>query len=79
MKTFTLNAVLFVSVALASASASATQADRHSDLVDDADTVVSHYSGHQVIRGLVVTGASEPASSNPYSGQTVVRGQVIMN
>lgn len=56
MKNLTVKAFFLVAAALISASASATLADRISDIDDDS-------------RGGV--------ASSPYSGQKVVRGEVI--
>lgn len=54
MKNLTAKALLFVSIALISASASATLADRKSGIDDDGQSVSSPYSGQKVVRGQVV-------------------------
>ena len=54
MKNVTAKTLLFVSIALISASVSASLADRKSDIDDHREAVSSPYSGHKVIRGQVV-------------------------
>ena len=54
MKNLTAKALLVVSMALISASASASLADRKSDIDDFSETVSSPYSGQKVIRGQIV-------------------------
>ena len=54
MKNVTAKALLVVSIALISASASATLADRKSDIDDYGHSVSSPYSGQKVIRGQVI-------------------------
>lgn len=54
MKNVTSKALLLVSIALISASASASLADRKSDVDDHGEAVSSPYSGQKVIRGQVV-------------------------
>jgi hypothetical protein len=54
MKNLTAKALLVVSIALISASASASLADRKSDIGDFSETVSSPYSGQKVIRGQIV-------------------------
>ncbi|CCG95457.1 hypothetical protein; putative exported protein [Marinobacter nauticus ATCC 49840] len=54
MKNITAKALLLVSIALISASASATLADRKSDIEDYSHSVISPYSGQKVIRGQVI-------------------------
>ncbi|MBU2955945.1 hypothetical protein [Marinobacter sp. F3R08] len=51
MKNVTTKALLVVSIALFSASASASLADRKSDIDNYAESVTSPYSGQKVIRG----------------------------
>ena len=54
MKNVTAKALLVVSIALISASASASLADRKSYIDDYSQSVSSPYSGQKVIRGQVV-------------------------
>ncbi|MBW3196282.1 hypothetical protein [Marinobacter nauticus] len=54
MKNITAKALLLISIALISASASATLADRKSDIDDYGHSVSSPYSGQKVIRGQVI-------------------------
>ncbi len=54
MKNVTSKALLLVSIALISASASASLADRKSDVDDHGEAGSSPYSGQKVIRGQVV-------------------------
>lgn len=54
MKNITAKALLLVSIALISASASATLADRKSDIEGYSHSVSSLYSGQKVIRGQVI-------------------------
>lgn len=54
MKNVTAKALLLVSIALISASAGASLADRKSDINDYGEAVSSPYSGQKVIRGQVV-------------------------
>lgn len=54
MKSVIAKALLLVSIALISVSASATLADRKSDINDFGEAVSSPYSGQKVIRGQVI-------------------------
>lgn len=54
MKNVTAKALLLVSIALIAASASASLADRKSDIDDYGQSVSSPYTGQKVIRGQVI-------------------------
>jgi len=54
MKNFIAKALLLVSVALVSGAASASLADRKSDIDVSGEAVSSPYSGQNVVRGQVV-------------------------
>ncbi|MHA7925507.1 MAG: hypothetical protein ACX936_09920 [Marinobacter sp.] len=54
MKNVTAKALLLASITLIAASASASLADRKSDIDDHGQAVSSPYSGQKVIRGQVV-------------------------